>query len=564
MKPKMSTSAFKAFCLSLVCCLGFAFPLRAEYFVIRDYLVHVEFLPDGALQFDETIEVEFLSERHGIFRNIPLVNIVQGRRQELIIKDVQVDEWPVSKEYQGNDLVLKIGDPDRYVNGRQTYRIRYRVENGLNFFEDHAEFYWDLLGVSWTVVIDSFRFQLDFPCHLQLADQDVKAFSGAAGSTGNELSFQLIEGPKCQRLHGATIRPFAPGEAVTVAVRLPKDAFPQPSSWDVWRQLHGVLLWPAGLLSAMLGLLFYSRNRRQAIATEYQPPLDISPVIAGGFIDHAVDDNDVLSLIPLLASKGYLQMFVEEKEQLWVFKSKEVRFVELKPVDEHLNAFERKFMNALFQTGQTVYLSSLRNSFYKHLADIRSEVQAWIKAQQWYEPDQRINRFIAYGAGAVCLFFGIGTFGRDIVDGLICLGAGLSIFILSRFFNQRNVAGNKIYQRLEGFRRFVVKAEKPMLERLLQEDPTYFDKTLPYAVAFGEVQRWTRQFDGLMSQPPHWYHTSSFHAGSPQRFNMDSFGSQFSSEMNTIGSVFSSSPSSSSSGGGSSGGGSGGGGGGSW
>ncbi len=564
MKRKMWTSVSKRLLLALCLSLLTSKSLFAEYFVIRDYLVRVDFLPDGALQFEETINVEFTAERHGIFRNIPLANTVNGKYQELIVKNIQIENWSFSKERQGNELILKIGDPDLYVNGKQTYVIRYRVENGLNFFDDHAEFYWDVLGISWPVLTEKFRFELHFPASLQLSENDVRLYTGPPGSIGQDGTFRLEHGSAGQVLLGETTRLFEPGEAVTVAVNLPRDAFPKPDAWDVWYQLHGILLWPAGLLSAILGLLFYSRNKRQAIMTEYQPPLDISPVVAGGFIDHSVDNNDVLALIPLLASRGYLKMDVEEKTALWVFKSQDVRFTQLKTADSALQPFERHFLEALFRTGNTVELDDLKNSFYVHLNSIRSEVKSWIKAQEWYEPDQRFNRYFAWGAAVLCGFLGMGNIGRNVVDAAICFGAAGLIFLISRRFNQRNVSGDQIYKKLEGFRRFLVKAEKPVLERLLKDDPAYFDKTLPYAVAFGEVKHWTGMFDGLLSAPPNWYHSHS-HSVGPRRFSMDSFGNQFSSEMNTIGSVFSSSPSSSGSGGGgSSGGGSGGGGGGSW
>ena len=565
MKLKMWRSVFKRCLLVVLLPVFTALPAFAEYFVIRDYLVKVDFLPDGALLFEETIEVEFVSERHGIFRNIPLANTIDGKYKELIIKKISVDNWPFSTERSGTEVIVKIGDPDRYVNGRQTYVIRYRVENGLNFFDTHAEFYWDLLGISWDVPIEKFRFSLHFPNKITLTNDDVRMFTGPAGSINNAGDFEIQSDAKNLVLSGQTNRVFSPGEAVTVAVRLPKNAFPEPEAWYIWYQLHGVLLWPAGLLSTLFGLFFYSRNKRQTIVTEFQPPLDISPVIAGGFIDHRVDNNDVLALIPLLASRGYLKMEVEEKTQLWVFTSQEVRFTKLRDADAGMAAFERQFLNALFDTGKMVDLDSLRNRFYVHMNSIRSEVKDWIDDQKWYEADQSTNRYIAYGAAGLCGFFGIGTLNRNPLDGFICLAVAGLIFFLSRYFNRRNAAGNIIYKRLEGFRRFLVKAEKPVLERLLRDDPAYFDKTLPYAVAFGEVKHWTRQFDGLLAQPPQWYHSSSSRSISPQRFSMDNFGSQFSSEMNNIGSVFGSSPSSSGSGGGgSSGGGSGGGGGGSW
>ncbi len=564
-KRKMWTSVFNRRLLLLCLLLSGAAPAFAEYFVIKDYAVQVQFEPDGKLNFTETIAVEFLTERHGIFRAIPLVNYIDGERKELIITDIQVEGWPFTTSRENGNLMLKIGDADRYVNGRQIYVIRYRVENGLNFFKTHAEFYWDLLGISWEVPVEKFRFDLVLPAGLALTQNDVRLYSGQAGSTASDVRFDLAFDAGAVHVYGETQREFAPHEAVTAAIRLPKDTFPQPDPWDEWFRLHGLLLLPGALLSTVLGLLFYSRNRLQTIMVEYQPPLDISPAVAGGFIDHVVDNNDILALIPLLADRGYLEMEFEEETTLWVFKSRNLRFIKKKDAGPDLMPFERRFFEALFSYGDVVELDQLKDKFYTHLNKIRSQVKKWIETQEWYEPDQRTNRFISYGAAAICIVTGFISINRDNLEGFLMFGAAGVIFLLSRFFRQRNEAGNRMYKRLEGFRRFIVKAERPVLERLLRDDPKYFDKTLPYAVAFGEVKRWASQFDGLLQEPPNWYHTRGFGPGVSSFSTMDAFSTQFSQEINQIGSVFSSSPSSSSGGGGgSSGGGSGGGGGGSW
>lgn len=566
MKHKTSKCAFKGryrhTALALLFFLAALLPARAEYFIIRDYGVLVNIDTSGTLYFTETIEVEFTEQRHGIFRAIPLVNRIEGKRKELIIRDVSVIDWPFEKNREDDNLILKIGHPDRYVNGRQVYMIRYAVHNGLNFFKTHAEFYWDLLGISWEVPVEAFHFEILLPDGVPLTEDDIRLYTGLSGSTEREADFRILQTDGGVRVGGQTLRAFAPHEAVTIALRLPKGAFPEPDPWDTWFTLHGILLLPAGLLGSILLLLFYSRNRRQTIMVEYQPPLDISPAVAGGFIDHHVENHDVISLIPLLAEKGFLRLEVEETEQFWIFKKRDVRFIKLKEADGSLQTFERSFFDALFAGSDTVELDSLKNTFYKQMARIRSEVKAWIDAQQWYEPDQRTNRMIAIGAAVICGVTGFFTVARSNFDGFFLLAAAAVIFVLAQFFRRRNMAGNQIYKRLEGFRLFMVKAERPVLEKLLKEDPHYFDKTLPYAVAFGEVKRWTGLFQDLLSEPPTWYYTRGQVYGSHASWG--AFSTNFSSEINDINSVFGSSPSSSSSGGGSSGGGGGGGGGGSW
>jgi uncharacterized membrane protein YgcG len=561
----MSTSASRRTGARLLVFLAFvltaAAPLRAEFFVIKDYAVSVRLGRDGALEFDEIIEVEFTEQRHGIFRVIPLVDRVNGKRRELIIEDVTVEGWRFERNRDNNNLVIKIGDADRYVDGRQTYRVRYRVVNGLNFFDEHTELYWDLLGISWEVPVEQFRFTIDLPPGIEVGGKDVRLFSGSSGqTTAGDARVELVDAGDHVRIRGATNRVFQPGEAVTLAVRLPKGAFAEPAAGAHWLRLHGILLLPAALLAFVLALIVRARNRRQTIVVEFQPPTGISPAVAGGFIDHEVDSHDVLALIPLLAYKKYLRLEIEEKKHLLVFTSRDVQFVQLKPADDALPPFERHFLTALFAYGPVVDLDSLKNRFYRDLATIRAGVKSWIDDQEWYEPDQQRNRWLVSGAGFVSIIAGGLALSQEVPDGVFVLGTGFVILFLSRFFRRRNQAGNELYKKLEGFRRFVVKAERPVLERLVREDPEYFDKTLPYAVAFGEVKRWTRQFEGLLAAPPAWYHSHHGLSGN----GWSNFSEHFSSEMNTIDSVFSSSPSSSSGGGGSSGGGSGGGGGGSW
>jgi hypothetical protein len=566
-KRRMSKSVFKSAPrrLALIAALLLAAcgPLAAEYFIIRDYGVVVRINPDGRLLFTETIEVEFTEPRHGIFRAIPLVNRIGGKRHQLIIEDIRVDGHTFERGRENNNLVLKIGDPDRYVEGRQTYLIRYEVANGLNFFKDHVEFYWDLLGVGWEVLVERFHFEVTLPPGLPLTEDDVRLYTGAAGSTGREAQLSVYASAPTPTITGHTERIFQPGEAVTLAVRLPLSAFPKPDETSIWLRLHGLLLLPAALLSGVLFLIGRSRNRRQAIMVEFMPPTDISPAVAGGFIDHEVENHDILSLVPLLAYKKYLRLEVEDEKRLWLFHHRNLRFVRLPAPDGVLPDFERTFLDSLFASGEEVELDSLKDRFYTHMNTIRDQVKAWIDSREWYEPDQARYRLLVFGAALVTGLAGVWALKRDNPDAWWILGAAALMVFLTRFFRRRNLAGNEIYKKLEGFRRFVVKAERPVLERLLRDDPLYFDKTLPYAVAFGEVKRWTRQFDGLLSEPPSWYYSPGRMAG--QNFDWGTFQSNFSEEINDIGSVFGSSPSSSSSGGGgSSGGGSGGGGGGSW
>lgn len=536
---------------------------QTEYFTIKQYHVDVTFAEEGYADFEETIEVEFSEPRHGIFRFIPLRSEIQGTGTvDRIIKNIDVSGFNFSSYKENHNLVLKIGDPDVYVDGRQTYKIEYRVLNPFNFFKENIEFYWDLHGVSWEVPVESFTFQLKFPAHVQLTKDDVAVFSGIAGENSTDMKYEVSP----QEVHGSTTREFGPGEAVTVAVNLEKDDFKPLSGWAAFLAQHSLLFAvPVFLLAGIIGL-FYARNKRQTIMTEYFPPEGLSPAVAGGFVDHSVDNNDVLSLIPHLANKGYLRL--EAVEGKGFFKKDNIIFYKLKDAEKDLTVFEEQFFNALFATGDMVELDDLKDKFYTHMASVKSSVKEWIKLQGWYEPDQKSMGCVTGAAALIALAWGAySIFARQNLDGIALVITGFILLYIANKFNKRSPAGNKTYQKLEGFRQFVAKAEKPVIERLLKDDPLYYDKTMPFALAFGYLKQWNRQFEGLLTQPPSWYSSPAMY-GSGLNRSWTTFSENFPSEINSIGSVFGSSPSGSSGGGfgggGSSGGGSGGGGGGSW
>lgn len=541
--------------------MSFARQVQAEYFTITHYHVGVNFTQEGYADFEEIIEVTFTESRHGIIRSIPLKSVVNGQSVSRIIRDIRVEGFKFSTSKQQNNLILKIGDADTWVEGVQTYRIRYRVLNPLNFFEDHTEFYWDLLGITWPVVVDEFEFEIAFPNHIVLMNTDVRCFTGQSGSSEQDAEWQTGD----NRITGHTTQKMMPEEGVTLAVKLPKNAFTEMDDWTYFREQHGLLLAPFYFLAAGFLALFFARNRKQPIMTEYFPPEGVSPAIAGGFIDHSVDNDDVLSLIPYLAEKGYLRM--EMKEGGFLQKDN-VTFFKLKEAGGDLMEFEKTFLNGLFATGNQVELKDLKNKFHVYLASVRSSVSTWIHAQGWYEPDQKAMAVAAALAGVAALIWGGYTlFANENFDGIALVVTGFIMFFFAGRFNKRTAAGNQTYQKYEGFRQFIKKAERPVIEKLLQEDPHYYDKTMPYALAFGYLSTWNKRFDGLLSQPPSWYGNPGMRSHANMQRSWSSFAESFPSEVDNIGSVFSSSPSSSSSGGGgggSSGGGSGGGGGGSW
>ena len=147
------------------------------------------------------------------------------------------------------------------------------------------------------------------------------------------------------------------------------------------------------------------------------------------------------------------------------------------------------------------------------------------------------------------------------IVGCVCIFFMIILFV---YMPKRTAYGIEMLGRLEGFRNFLMVAEKEQLEKLVMQDPQYFYRILPYTYVLGVSDTWVKKFEEIQMQAPEWYVGSVY--------SIYGFHDTMDRTMATASRAMTSSPHESSgsysgggfSGGGFSGGGSGGGGGGAW
>ena len=205
-----------------------------EFFTIKKYDVNIEVNKDASLDIEESIFVNFVSERHGIFRFIPYVYQLQsvpagtekadrplttGSSTRVIIENLRVvNGWDYSLSSEGNYKVIKIGSADKYVNGDQQYVIRYRVLNAINFFKDFSELYFNVIGDKWPTTIDVVNFSVKLYEPLPNVPDHFVA-TGYFGSRDNSTKTTWTNN---QVFSGVTTRQLGQNEGVTLGIRLPQ------------------------------------------------------------------------------------------------------------------------------------------------------------------------------------------------------------------------------------------------------------------------------------------------------------------------------------------------------
>jgi hypothetical protein len=531
--------------------------------------------PDGSVDVSETITARFVGSWNGIYRTVPVeYHTPQGfnwtlRLELLGATGPDGEALKVESQRDRHYIKYKIWVPGA-EDATRTVVLRYRAKNGLRFFEDHDELYWNVTGDEWDVPIGTASARIELPSGA--TGVRAIAFNGAYGSTARDARVAI---------EGTTVRvtmpkPLAFHEGITAVVGWDKGLVAEPTGTD---RVLGFLAsnWPLGIPMAVLLGMFALWRRvgrdpgRLPVTVRYEPSDAMTPAEAGVLIDESADMRDITATVVDLAVRGHLRIEeTEEKAFLGMITRRDYRFHRLTPPEggKALQDHETRVLSGIFEDGSPVKLSDLDNEFYTHLPGIKDGIHDRLVARGYYRarPDKVKGRWMI-GAGLVsALIIGIGSavggawFDMTplpfVIAGIV---SGLIVASFGWHMPARTVEGARALERVLGFEEFLRRVEGDRFERVVKT-PEMFERFLPFAMAFGVERKWARAFEGIYRTPPTWYVGST-----TGPFDLNGFSSRLSDLSSRTSSAMSSSPRSSGGSGfsgGSSGGGSGGGGGG--
>ncbi len=576
----------------------FALPVQAEE--ILDFTQKIIIKEDASLEISEKITYDFGSEqKHGIFRDILYKYKAHGGNYRLRLEDISVADNQ-GKPYNfkilsaGDSKRIKIGDSDILLSGKQVYIINYTIKRAVNFFADHDEIYWNVTGDKWPIKIRQSKSTVVLPSEIAEQDLQVDCFTGVFGSTDHCISKRYIY-KKADMVKEVVFvdDDLQPGSGFTIVTGLPKGVIKKPSFFiklfDIIKD-NGILLLPIMIFIYMFRL-WWKRGRdpegRGVVVAQFDAPDKLSPMGVGTIMDMRADNKDFSANIISLAVKGYLKIVKINKESL--FKKDEYVFVSRKS-NKELRESEQSILTAIFKdeyqednsdkllelknlvnlTNDTkvVFLSKLKNVFYKDLIKIKKDIKKeLINAGYFDKRSQKLSK--VYTTMAFILFF-IFIWLGGYFGGLVTFSTAISCIIILIFailLTRRTKKGSLAKEHILGLKKYLEVAEKDRLDfhNAPEKNPQIFEKLLPYAIALGVEKKWAKQFDGIFeNNEVNWYSDARGKSFSALAL-ADSLAS-FSSQANAVASSSPSSASSGSSGfsGGGSGGGFGGGGGGSW
>ncbi len=538
---------------------------------VTDFKDTISISPDGSALVSEKIALEFAGEWHGIHRTIPIEYPgAQGTNYTLFLDVLSVtDENGNKLKYEstksGAYRDLKIYIPGA-VDTTRVVNLDYSVRDGVRFFDQYDEFYWNVTGNDWPVPIDHASAFVTFPENAA-GGLRAQAFTGVYGSRQSEATAEV----KGADVMFETTNPLPMRGGMTIDIYIPQGTLQAPSSLTKLGWFLGsnpIVFLPVFTLAVMFGL-WYSVGRDPdpgiSVAPMYEPPKGMTPAEAGTLLDDAIHPRDITSTIVDLAVRGYIK--IEEKvDTFLVFHHKDYVFHLLKSAGQwgnDLSAHERVMLENIFAGGGSeTRLSSLKNRFYTAIPLVREDIMAALKSKGMYTLDPESANGYSIVAAVVIglLVVGVQVLGWINLFNSIFLAivsvliSAVIWWLFARQMTAKTVRGARTRVAVLGFQEFMNRVDA---DRIKNMPPDTFEKFLPYAMALGVEHHWAQAFAGIVKDPPNWYISPNGYVG----FNALVFSSAMHSMASDMHQVFVSSPRASSSGSGFSGGGFGGGGG---
>jgi uncharacterized membrane protein YgcG len=520
--------------------------------------------------------------------------------------------------------------------GEYTYSLVYHTNRQLGFFEEHDELYWNVTGNNWVFPIDKASATIHLPGKLSYADIKSEAYTGKLGSKEqrfllsrpNNGDVHIEAARPLQMKEGLTIVVAWPKGVVAEPTSMQRFSYILKDNRHVLIACIGLLL-----LSAYYVFVWMKVGKdpeKGVVVAEYQPPEGYSPAAVRYIENMAYDKTCFAAGIINLAVKGFLTI-KEAGDEYTLEKTGDIvtlaagekalsnklfRFgksITLKQsnhsrisdaLDAHKASLQRNYEKEYFLTNRLYFILGLVLTLILLITSLLAQPQksdiaaalfmtVWLTGwsvgvlalttnayRLWRNAYSTASVFAALFHTAfaipfiggevmgITMFAGIASWSMVIVLILAVIINGLFYELLKA----PTLAGRKLLDKIEGFRRYIDIAERHELDYKHPKGrcPELFETYLPYALAMGIEQKWGEQFadvlvktqaSGGVSYRPGWYQGTHWDHNHIGGFS-SSLGSSFTSAIASS----STAPGSSSGGGGGgfSGGGGGGGGGGGW
>lgn len=521
-------------------------------YTITNFSADIDCSKGRLAKITETITVYFSDYKHGIYRDLTMASGEDYSK-------INVEGAPFRLDKGDDFLRLIIGDSNiTLYDESKTYVITYNVIMP-KYKESKDSLLYNVVPFGFDTKIEKFDVTLTMPTSNVLS---YKVVSGSVGTQSNEYADVKVDGNKIRITSKEMLYAY---EGVSIRIDFPKGTLANVVDLDaLYIFLAGALV----LIVAIVLLFVWGKDEKPVEVVRFDPPHNMPPCDMGYLIDGKVENTDMTSLIFYWASLGAIE--IEDNGKDIILKKRRELPDRCKSYEQkifralfrgtdkvnidHLGenfaitmskaksdvASEYKGMR--YTTGSKT-LSYVLMVIAMLFVAVVSTLMDFIKygvfdfgISLWsillcaivfgyymlgylvmnklpkLTKKKKTLHFVSYGVvGVIVSLIGMAairfTQHYTWIESFCMMLCPVLTCWIAPYIHKRSSLYNELLGEIMGFKNFIEVAEKDKLEALVQEDPEYFYKILPYANVLGVSDVLEEKFKDIPMEPPIWITT---------------------------------------------------------
>ncbi len=490
--------------------------LYANSYIIEELDIYITINKNNTIDIEEELEINYKAYKHGIYRIIPFTRYPISDIE--IYRDGKKEKFKIFK--QKNRYKIRIGSKSKLITGIHKYTLKYRINFpiDLSVKSDTSRFLWEVIGkyntyiYKWYIKIKTPKFY-----KLRLTSQNNKDYT-------QKLLKDLREKGDYIELSSFFNDPLY-NTPIILEILYPREIFKDNLLLKLYVLfINSYIIYAIyfGLILLILWFIFGKDETPIKVVRYYPPP--IPPAEAGILIDDTLDGRDIASIIFDWATKGYIKIIQKDKgigkysEDVWIEK--------IKDLPEEARIYERSLFQALFRylgkdiKRKIVSLKDLsKDEYFLSMLSATRDILLDYTSENYYRGfTLKISDYLNRNIKPLMIFilFELSLTGYYLYKSFIKLGyidydklqifniflaitlATIFLLFFGKYIGKKSSKGLKYYGELLGYKDFLERVEKPVLERLIKEDPNYLNKNIAYLVALNVFDKWADKYGDIL------------------------------------------------------------------
>ncbi len=330
------------------------------------------------------------------------------------------------------------------------------------------------------------------------------------------------------------------GEDLTVRLQFPPLVNVATPSWqarddqqraqneatDERSAIYNLVFLVLGGLGAIVGGialygLWYTKGRDPQVGPVAsflaQPPGDLPPGAVGVLLDEMADQRDIVATLVDLGNRGVITLDESKSGGVLGIGSSSDYEITLVQLPESLRPFEKTLLVALFGTGldagKKVKMSEAGERFQGSSEKIKDQLYDEVVNRKFFDadPDAVRKRYRTMGFGAFIIAVLLGCVGISFFSAsapliwlpvIVLAILAIIMIAISSGMPRKTQLGAEEAAKYRAFRTYLDDIDK---YENIEAKNDIFQKYLPYAIAFGLEENYTRKFAQAGSATPSWF-----------------------------------------------------------